>query len=102
MGGWLGQGSRQLGGGPMEHPRALMLDAAPSADMCFPPCAALCCAAVQGSNTANAPKPTGAGVSITNLPALEVYVIPYGEPTCLLPQSRIKLHARIYKLLSCL
>lgn len=33
---------------------------------------------LQGANTANAPKPTGAGVSLTNMPALEVYVIPYG------------------------
>lgn len=76
---WLGQGSRQLGGGPAEHPRALVLDAAPCADMRCALCAVLRCAAVQGSNSANAPKPTGAGVSITDLPALEVYVIPYGE-----------------------
>jgi hypothetical protein len=32
---------------------------------------------LQGAN-ANAPKPTGADVSITKMPALEVYVIPYG------------------------
>jgi hypothetical protein len=32
----------------------------------------------QGANAANVPKPTGSGVFISNLPAMEVYVMPYG------------------------
>lgn len=36
------------------------------------------CLHVQGVNAASVPKPTGSGVSISNLPALDVYVLPYG------------------------
>jgi hypothetical protein len=32
----------------------------------------------QGANAANVPKPTGSGVFISNLPAMEVYVMSYG------------------------
>jgi hypothetical protein len=80
----------QLGGGPvgstLAHARVLESCTKQGADATR---STLCCAVlscrVQGANTANAPKPTGAGVSLTNLPAMEVYVIPYGEHLCCCP-----------------
>lgn len=36
------------------------------------------CCCTQGANAANVPKPTGSGVFISSLPAMEVYVLSYG------------------------